>query len=354
MRRLRTSAARAGRVPAWLRAGIAACLALVLAACDGPASVQSLGGESMGSTWSVRYVGADASSAAMRAAIVTRLDRVDRQMSTWKSDSDLSRFNNAAAGTWVDVPQELFDVVEAALALASDTQGAYDPTIGPLVDLWGFGPDGPRRQPPDDASIDALRARVGWQRVKLDRAQRRILQAGGMHLDLSSIAPGHAVDSIAAHLESQGIVDYLVEVGGELRSRGRKPDGSDWQVAIQRPLDNDSADGGVVPAHVVSLRDAALGASGDYRHFFKAGGRRYAHRIDPRTGYPVANGVASVTVLRAQCMNADSLATAFSILGVRDGLDYARERGIGVLFIVRDGDRFEERMSPAFADLLAQ
>jgi thiamine biosynthesis lipoprotein len=354
MRQMRTSMARVGCVPVWVRVGVAACLALAIAACEAPARVQSLDGESMGSTWSVRYVGADASRSAVRAAIVARLNQVDRQMSTWKSDSDLSRFNDAPAATWVDVPEELFDVVEAALALASDTQGAYDPTIGPLVDLWGFGADGSRRQPPDDASIDALRARVGWQRLKLDRAQRRILQAGGIHLDLSSIAPGHAVDRIAVHLDSQGIADYLVEVGGELRSRGRKPDGAAWQVAIQRPLDNDTATGGIVPAHVVALRDAALGASGDYRHFFKAGGRRYAHRIDPRTGYPVDNGVASVTVLRAQCMDADSLATAFSILGVRDGLAYARERDIGVLFIVREGDRFEERMSPAFADLLAQ
>ena len=326
----------------------------MLAACGSSAPMQALDGESMGSTWSVRYVGASASSSPARAEIVALLDRVDRQMSTWKSDSDLSRFNGAAPGSWVTVPDELFEVVEAALALAADTEGAYDPTVGPLVDLWGFGPGVSRREPPDGASIDAVRSRVGWQRIRLDVEQHRILQNGGTHLDLSSIAPGYAVDRIAQYLESQDIDNYLIEVGGELRSSGHKPDGHPWQVAIQRPLDNDTADGSVVPAHVVGLHNAALGASGDYRHFFEDGGRRYAHRIDPRTGYPADNGVASVTVLRPHCLHADSLATAFSVLGVQQGLAYAQERGIGVLFIVREGDRFEERMTPAFADLLTR
>ena len=349
-----TPPARAGYFPAWLRAGLVGGLGLLLAACASGSGVQQLDGESMGSTWSVRYVGSDASRTAMRAAIVAQLDRVDRQMSTWKSDSDLSRFNHAAPGSWVRVPDELFEVVEAALTLAAETEGAYDPTVGPLVDLWGFGPGGSRREPPDAAAIEAMRARVGWQRVELDAQRRQILQRGGIHLDLSSIAPGHAVDRIARLLDSQGIQDYLVEVGGELRSRGQKPEGQRWQVAIQRPVDNDSADGRITPAHVVGLRDAALGASGDYRHFFEDGGRRYAHRIDPRTGYPLDNAIASVTVLAARCMEADPLATALSVLGVDQGLHYAQQRGIGVLFIVRKGDGFEERTSPAFAALLAQ
>lgn len=320
--------------------------------CVQNAKVQALGGQSMGSTWSVKYVGTDASIAATRSAIIARLDLVDRQMSTWKSDSDLSRFNSAPASTWHVLPDELFGVLDEALKLAADTAGAYDPTVGPMVDLWGFGPGATRREPPDPALIDALRARVGWRHVQLDRPAHRAWQAGGVHVDLSSIAPGFAVDQIADYLQQHSIPDYLVEVGGELRAQGSKPDGTAWQVAIQRPLDNDTADDSVVAEHVVSLRQAALGSSGDYRHFFEDRGRRYAHRIDPRTGYPLDNGIASVTVMREHCIDADSLATALSVLGVEQGMDYANRHAIAALLIVRKDDGFEEHMTPLFAALL--
>ena len=327
-------------------------LLVTITGCAALRSVQSLDGESMGSTWSVRYVADSSSLPEIRRAIEARLELVDRQMSTWKGDSNLSQFNSAPAGSWMELPPELFGVTAAALKLAADTGGAYDPTVGPLVDLWGFGAKGTRREPPDAASIAAMRARTGWQRVKLDIGQRRILQAGGTRLDLSSIAPGFAVDLIAGYLGSQRIKDYLVEVGGELRGSGSKPDGSAWQVAVQRPLDNDSIDDSVTPAHVLSLRDASLGSSGDYRHFFVDDGRRYAHRIDPRSGYPLDNAVASVTVSRPHCVDADPLATALSVLGVDAGLTYANQRGIAVLFILRTADGFEERMSAEFARLL--
>jgi len=327
-------------------------IAALIQGCVRDTQVQALSGASMGSTWSVKYVGADASIAATRSAVVARLDLVDRQMSTWKSDSDLSRFNSAPAGTWHVLPDEVFGVLEEALTLAGDTAGAYDPTVGPWVNLWGFGRDEGRREPPDAALIDALRARVGWQHVQIDRSGKRAWQAGGVHVDLSSIAPGFAVDLIADYLQEQSISSFLVEVGGELRAHGSKPDGTAWHVAIQRPLDNDTADDAVVAEHVLPLRDAALGSSGDYRHFFEDRGRRYAHRIDPRSGYPVDNGVASVTVMREHCIHADSLATALSVLGVEQGIDYANRHAIAALFIVRKDNGFEEHMTPAFAELL--
>ena len=214
--------------------------------------------------------------------------------------------------------------------------------------LWGFGAAGTRREPPDAA----MSARTGWQRVQLDAGQQRILQAGGTHLDPSSIAPGFAVDLVAAYLETQRIKDYLVEVGGELRGSGSKPDGSAWQVGIQRPVDNDSEDENVTPAHVLPLRDASLGSSGEYRHFFVDGGRRYAHRIDPRTGYPLDNAVASVTVSRPHCVDADPMATALSVLGADEGLAYASQHGIAALFILRTPAGFEEHMSAEFSRLL--
>jgi len=329
-------------------------LVLLMQACAPRATVVTLDGESMGSTWSVKYVGTEASAASVRTAVEGQLADIDAQMSTWKPQSDLSRYNTAPSGTWREVPAELFDVMQAAIALAADTQGAYDPTVGPLVELWGFGPGTPRREPPERAEIDAVRARIGWQRVDLDVAARRVFQPGGVHVDLSSIAPGHALDRIAAVLDARGIGDYLIEVGGELRAHGAKPDAQPWNVAIQRPLDSDSADGSIDAQHVIALRNAALGSSGDYRHFFEDGGRRYAHRIDPRSGYPLDNGVASVTVLRERGIDADPLATALSVLGADDGMAYAIRRDIAVLFIVRVGDAFEERMSPAFQRLLAR
>ncbi|MEZ5462835.1 FAD:protein FMN transferase [Dokdonella sp.] len=324
----------------------------MLAACSPAMRVQSLDGESMGSIWALRYVGTRDSVEDVRSAVQQRLDLVDRQMSTWKADSDLSRFNSAQADTWCELPPELFTVVQSALKLAAETDGAYDPTVGPLVDLWGFGADGERSEPPSQAAIRNVRERIGWQRLGIDADKHSAYQQGGTHIDLSSIAPGFALDLIGEYLESQGIVDYLVEVGGELRGRGSRPDGNAWRVAIQRPVDNDSVDGSIEAQHVLDLVDASLGSSGDYRHFFEDKGRRYAHRIDPRTGYPVDNAIASVTVMSALGIDADPLATALSVLGVEAGLEFANRRGLAVMFIVRTDHGFEERMTPAFAALL--
>ena len=331
------------------------CVAMLsLAGCTARPGVVRLDGESMGSTWTVKYVDDASSSARVRDAIERQLAEVDAQMSTWKPESPLSRFNAAPAATWHVLPEALFTVMRRALALAAETDGAYDPTVGPLVELWGFGPGKARREPPTAAEVDAVRLRVGWQRVQLDEATRRAFQPGGVYVDLSSIAPGHATDRIGEYLESEGFSDYLVEVGGELRARGRKPDGSAWQVAVQRPLDNDRGDGAIDAQHVVALRDAALGSSGDYRHFFEDNGRRYAHRIDPRTGWPLDNAVASVTALAVNGVDADPYATALSVLGPEAGMAFAREHGVGALFILRKGDGFEERVNDEFAASLSR
>lgn len=352
--RCRDRRRRARVVRGFGMAVLALIAGLGLSACSTAAQVQVLQGQSMGSGWTVRYVGNAESAAGVQAGVQQRLDRVDAQMSTWKPQSDLSRYNQAAAESWVEVPVDLYQVIAAALKLAAETGGAYDPSVGPLVDLWGFGPSPARRAPPDAATIAEMRARTGWQRIQLDPIAHRVWQPGGSRIDLSSIAPGFAVDWIAQFLESQGHHDYLIEVGGELRGQGSKPDGTPWQVAIQRPLDNDRADGEIDAQHVLGLTDAALGSSGDYRHFFEDGGRRYAHRIDPRTGYPLDNNVASVTVMSANCQDADPLATALSVLGVEQGLAFAEKRGIAVLYILRTANGFEERMSPGFAAMLGE
>lgn len=317
--------------------------------------VRRFEGETMGSTWSVNAVlPAGTDEDAIRKGIQGEVDRVVAQMSTYEADSDLSRFNRAPAGTWQALPSEFFTVLSYALSLARDSGGAYDPTVGPLVNLWGFGPDKRPHEAPDAKAIEAARARVGWSRIRLDNAGRRAFQPGGVYVDLSSVAKGFGVDQVAWFLDRAGIHAYLVEVGGELRGKGRKPDGSPWHVGIERP----GAAAGAVDAtdqveRIVSLNDQAIATSGDYRHFFESGGRYYSHHIDPRTGYPVAHRVASVSIVADDCMHADSLGTTMTVLGPEEGMRYAKAHGVAVLFILYgENGHFEERMSPAFAQVL--
>ncbi len=329
-------------------------LAFAVLACAGCGSprLQVLEGETMGTTWSVKLAARDDADTTLRTGIQAELDEVVAQMSTWEADADLTRYNRSPAGTWFTFPAEAKQVIDAAFALARDSGGAYDPTVGPLVSLWGFGPDGERHEAPSAEQIAAARARVGWQRVAFGD-DGRVLQPGDTMIDLSSIAKGFGVDEVARHLDRAGVADYLVEVGGELRAKGRRPDGTDWHVAVQRPVENDRTDG-VDAQHVLALRDLSLATSGDYRHFFEQRGRRYSHTIDPRTAEPVAHALASVTVVHADCMQADALATALTVLGPDEGWDYAQRHGLAVLFITRHGEGFEERMTPAFEKVVAR
>ncbi|TQD48334.1 FAD:protein FMN transferase [Lysobacter aestuarii] len=304
----------------------------------------------MGTTWQVT-VASDRDASELRAGIQRRLDEVVAEMSTWEADSDISRFNAAPAGTAQVLPEGFFRVLQAALDLAAGTGGAYDPTVGPLVNLWGFGPDGERLAAPTEAATAAARARTGWQRLALDPERRIAIQPGGLYLDLSSIAKGHAVDRVAGYLEASGSTSWLVEVGGELRARGRHPAGRPWHVAVEHPDPQDAMQRG--DAIVVALEDLAMATSGDYRHFFDDAGQRYSHTIDPRTARPVAHALASVTVLHRDCMQADALATAMSVLGPDEGWRYALEHDLAVLFFVHEGDGFRQRMTPAFARQLS-
>lgn len=326
-------------VPLAGRAAFALLGALAMSACTPSPAVHEIAGESMGTTWSVRYVARD--PVDMSAAIQAELDAVTAQMSTWEPTSAISRFNASPAGSVHALPDGLRTVLDAALALARETDGAYDPTVGPLVNLWGFGPDGARSEPPPAREIDAVRERVGFQRLRLE--DDRLRQPGGVYVDLSSIAKGYAVDRMAAALEAAGITDYLVEAGGELRARGHRPDGKRWRVAIERPDAN-----GAAIQEIVELADVAIATSGDYRAHFESGGRRYSHTIDPRTGAPVQHGLVSVTVLDPACMRADALATALTVLGPDAGSAFAEMHGIAALFIEDRGGRLIERTTPAW------
>ncbi|MBV7486785.1 FAD:protein FMN transferase [Bordetella sp. BOR01] len=307
------------------------------------ASPAALAGATMGTTWSARLaLPPGVTAQAAQAAIQQALGEVVAQMSTWDDTSDLSRYNRAEPG-WQALPVDCFHVLRHALALAADTGGAYDPTVGPLVNAWGFGPPPYASEPPQAATLQAARQRCGWQRIRLDESARRAWQPGGTYLDLSAIAKGYAVDHAARALDRLGLAHYLVEAGGELRARGHRPDGEPWRVAIEVP------DGSDDHALALPLQDRSIATSGDYRRYRHGAAGRYAHTVDPRTGHPVDNGVASVTIVHKSCMQADALATALTVLGARDGLAYAHRHGLAALFIVRAGQQLRLAASDAFA-----
>ncbi len=312
-----------------------------------PLRAAALAGATMGTTWSARLaLPAGATEALARQAIQAALDDVVAQMSTWETESDISRYNRAEPG-WRELPAAFFHVLHHAMVLAEDSGGAYDPTVGPLVNAWGFGPWQRAFEPPSPAAIDAARLRCGWRRVRLDDARQAAHQPGGVYLDLSSIAKGYGVDRAAQALDALGVANYLVEVGGELRARGKRPDGAPWRVAVEVP------DGSDNHALALPLQDLCIATSGDYRRHAGDGDARYAHTIDPRSGQPVRNGVASVTVLHAGCMQADALATALTVLGERDGLAYADRHQLAALFILREGNGYRVAATAAFQALAA-
>ena len=302
----------------------------------------ALAGATMGTTWSARMaLPTGCSDHAARLTIQAALDEVVAQMSTWEAGSDISQFNQAGPG-WRALPDAFFHVLRHAMALADDTAGAYDPTVGPLVNAWGFGPHQRAFEPPSPAAVDAARLRCGWRRVALDAETQAAYQPGGAYLDLSSIAKGYGVDRAAMALDALGITQYLVEVGGELRARGNRPDGQPWRVAIEVPDASDDH------ALALPLEDISIATSGDYRRHAGNGDARYAHTIDPRTGQPVRNNVASVSVLHPVCMQGDALATVLTVLGETEGLAYARRHDLAALFILRDAATYRVIATPAF------
>ncbi|MEZ0231522.1 MAG: FAD:protein FMN transferase [Methylophilaceae bacterium] len=312
---------------------------------------RTLTGQSMGTTWTVRYINVDQrSDDAVRMLIEHELDLVVAQMSTWEQGSNLSIFNRAEAGTWHVLPTPFFNVLDCALKVAAETEGAFDPTIGPLVNLWGFGPEGKRTSPPDEAEIKAAHAYCGWQKLQLDSETMRALQPGNVYVDFSGIAKGYSVDSIARALKKAGVESYMVEVGGELYGTGIKPDGQPWWIALET-----SPDASSVTESIVALHGLAVATSGDYRRFFEHHGQHYAHTIDPRTGFPIdrtSNALVSVTVIHAECMVADALATAFTVMGVKAALAYAKKKDIAVLLIEQKAECFEEYLSPKLMAML--
>ena len=347
------------------------CAGACLPAGDGPAG-HLFEGPTMGTTFAVRVVADDLSderAAALRAAIEGTLARVDERMSTYRPESEVSRFNRArstepfrvSADTLavlrhaleISVPfrvsADTLAVLRHALEISELTDGAFDVTVGPLVDAWGFGPAGEPAAPPTGRDIDRLRRQVGFRQLRIEPATSSIRKlVPRLSCDLSALAKGYAVDRLAERLRAEGFASYLVEVGGEVRAGGLSPRGDAWRVGIERP-----APGPPAVQRLVRLRDRALATSGDYRNYYEVDGRRVSHTIDPRSGRPVDHGLASVSVVEPLCVRADAIATALGVLGPDAGYELAVAQGWAALLIVRGDDgTLRERETPAFAALV--
>lgn len=289
----------------------------------------ALNGPTMGTRWlALVHAPVSTNPDGLRAALARAVDEIDNQMSTWKPDSDLMRMNAARQGLWVDLPPALMRVLAKGLEIGRTSNGAFDIGLGDLTNAWGFGPQA--------ADAGAIRAHLGQGRLpahdllELDAEGRRARKHGKLQLDLSGIAKGYGVDRMMAVIERFGIASALVGLDGELRAKGVRADGTPWTVAIEKPDYEMHA-----PISVLTLQDAAVATSGDYRHWVDAGPMRLSHTMDARTGGPLNNRVASVTVLGDTCMEADAWATALMVMGEADGAAFADAQGLNALYILR-------------------
>lgn len=302
---------------------------------DRTGRVVTLSGETMGTRWNLSAVSPPEGTAQI---VQAALDRVVAQMSQWEPKSDISRFNRNAVDQWQPIPPEFARVLKAALEVAELSGGAFDPALGGAADLWGFSPS---PAPMDAPGTEATSAATGGH-IEFDGPGLRARRLGPAQLDFSGIAKGFGADLATEHLLASGVTHFLLEVGGELRGHGVKPESQPWWVDIERPP------GSTIAPLRVALHELSVATSGDYRRWLDAGGERHAHTLDPRSGRPVANGVHSVTVLHASCMLADAWATALTVLGPAKGMTLADAQGLAVQMIAGE----EEFLSAALKTML--
>ena len=305
-----------------------------IVACDKGSSLYHIKGKTMGTTYNVKVSTAkEFNEKLMKEKIDEILIRVNNQMSTYQKNSEISLFNQFKENSFFKVSPDFFKVAKFSLSLAHMTDGHYDPTIGPLVNLWGFGPDG-KRKVPSDAKIAEVKKLVGHTKMKINEKDFSLFKSTkDLYLDLSSSAKGFGVDKIMEFIKTSGYESAMVEIGGELKVSGLKAGKNLWTLAIESP-----ENGG--EQKIVQLKNIAMATSGNYRNFFKEGGKRYGHTISHVTGKPVETRLASVTILSKEgCMQADALATAFMSMGLDKSLKYAKKHQIAAFFIYKEGDK---------------
>ncbi|MEN0584013.1 MULTISPECIES: FAD:protein FMN transferase ApbE [unclassified Kosakonia] len=336
----------------FLRAGVVAAL-LLLSGCDTGSKAQPtvLEGKTMGTFWRVSVVDISPQQAqSLQQKIQTQLDADDHLMSTWKDDSALMRFNHSTSTAPWPVSAAMADIVTTSLRVGEKTEGAMDITVGPLVNLWGFGPDKQPVKTPGQAQIDAAKARTGLAHLTvINRAGEQFLQKDlpDLFVDLSTVGEGYAADHLARLMEQEGIARYLVSVGGALASRGMNAQGQPWRVAIQKPTDREN-----VAQAVVDINGHGISTSGSYRNYYELDGKRISHIIDPRSGRPIQHALVSVTVIAPTALEADAWDTGLMVLGTEQAKEVVTREGLAVFMIIKDGDGFRTWMSPQFSAFL--
>ncbi|KGQ70434.1 thiamine biosynthesis protein ApbE [Chelonobacter oris] len=330
-------------------------LAFFIIGCGDRTAEVAFSGKTMGTSYSVKYLTDSRQNLPDQQQVQQAIDRtlqeVNRQMSTYQKASEISQFNQMqTVQSAVSVSAEFGKVVEEAIRLNRLTEGALDITVGPLVNLWGFGPENRPEKVPSDQEIEARRASVGLDKLSLTKqgGQYQLAKAvPNLYIDLSAIAKGFGVDQLAEYLDSLAIDNYMVEIGGEIRAKGVNHSQKPWQIAIEKP----EFDGSRAVQLVIGLKDMAMATSGDYRNYFEQDGVRFSHEIDPHSGKPIQHNLVSVTVLDPSTMTADGLATGLFVLGAEGALDIAEKNNLAVYLIIKTNHGFETKMSSAFKQI---
>lgn len=326
---------------------------MLLSACDnqesGPTQLE-LVGDTMGTTFSVSFVpnGQKLDKADLEREIKIALTNIESSMSTYDSKSDLSTFNQNQSTSWFPVPMELCNAVATAIELGQFTDGNFDITIGPAVNLWGFGPSEFDGEPPSEAALRNALQNVGYEKLQTDCNASRIRKTdAGVYVDLSGYAKGLAVDNLADIFNRRNIENFLIEIGGEIRVRGESSQARLWRIAIEKPINNERT-----VEHIIEVPAGAVATSGDYRNYFDFEDQRYSHAINSKTGRPVTHNLASVTVVGTEAARADALATALLVMGPNKGPEFAKQHSIAALFLIRETTYYSEQLTPEFEELL--
>ena len=320
---------------------------------SGAHNILSLDGHTMGTTYHIAIAAnpkAEITPEQLAERIDTRLQHINQMMSTYIDTSEISRINQAPAETDVAISSETMEVIAAALQISRETSGAFDITIGKLVNLWGFGPDVNLYAIPDAENITSMLNQTGYDQIELQSEPPSVRKkTSAVYLDLSGIAKGYAVDEVSALLSTQGYANHLVEIGGEIRTSGDKGNGQAWSIGIERPIKGERS----VQKIIHTSSSIAMATSGDYRNYFEHKGKRYSHTIDPATGYPISHKLAAVSVIEPSCMLADGYATALMVMGPEHAMSFARKHDLAIYMLVKNEHGFMPISSPAFEKMIS-
>jgi thiamine biosynthesis lipoprotein len=334
-----------------------ALLLIVLGSCSPEKENRNLlmiHGSTMGTVYSVKIVQTDLARAgqdslSLSQGIDSLLHTINQHMSTYIDSSEISQFNRYDKKNWFNISEDLLEVMKASIKISELSGGVFDITVGPLVNLWGVGPEHQQSRIPTDLDIQSRKKTMGYQNLSI-REKPPAIRKGipALYCDLSAIAKGYGVDKVVYYLENHQLKNFMVDIGGEIKTRGLNQNGKIWKIGVSTP---DNSDG---IQKVIPLSNLAVATSGDYRNYFEIEGKRYSHTIDPRTGKPIEHTLASVTVIHESCMMADGFATAIDVLGPDLGLEFAEQLELSAFLIVRENDRFNEKMTTGFTRILEQ